>query len=246
MSGKIAGTQMLLQQKAGWRMVPSFHIVVTGWMVPSSWYCRNRLVQTWASLPPGISSLTDVIQNIFSTWLLAMALPSTSDFCASQSTLWTDCCLRKLFLTYCTAVLVPRTLFVLSKISQKSRVVQFNDSMKLNLVDFNLCSGNQLTGQIVESMDMSVRLMTGGIWGNGATCPSVLPIVRPSPCLTGQASRLQRTGHCLVHAYQDPSTLFGTALEISPVRWITLCFLGWLNRTPLGWPFHNLLCKWNL
>ena len=80
-------------------------------------YCCNRLVQTWASLPPGISSLTDVIQNIFSTWLLAMALPSTSDFCASQSTLWTDCCLRKFFLTYCTAVLVPRTLFALSNIT---------------------------------------------------------------------------------------------------------------------------------
>ena len=117
MSGKIADTQVLLQQKAGWRMVPSFWYCCNRLDGTKLSYCCNRLVQTWASLPPGISSLTDVIQNIFSTWLLAMALPSTSDFCASQSTLWTDCCLRKFFLTYCTAVLVPRTLFALSNIT---------------------------------------------------------------------------------------------------------------------------------
>ena len=115
MSGKIAGTQVLLQQEAGWRMVPSFHIVVTGLMVPSFWYCCNRLVQTWASLPPGISSLTDVIQNIFSTWLLAMALPSTSDFCASQSTRWTDCCQKKVLSYILHAGTSPKNTFCFVK-----------------------------------------------------------------------------------------------------------------------------------
>ena len=47
MSGKIADTQVLLQQEADW-IVPSIHIVVTGWMVPSfhivvtGWYRPER------------------------------------------------------------------------------------------------------------------------------------------------------------------------------------------------------------